>query len=76
MIFDTIPQLVPSSSGLGRWPLSPETRVRNSLGPPIGKSAYGREWGILYIAFQSFLLLEYALQNTMQKTIQFLKEAK
>ncbi len=26
---------VPSSRGLGRWPLTPETGVRFPLGPPI-----------------------------------------
>ena len=30
---------VPSSSGLGRWPLTPETRVRFPLGPPFKPSS-------------------------------------
>ncbi len=30
-------QTVPSSSGLGRWPLTPETRVRFPLGPPFDR---------------------------------------
>lgn len=35
LIFDIIKSLLPSSSGLGHWPLTPATWVRISLGVPI-----------------------------------------
>ena len=53
---------VPSSSGLGRRPLTPETRVRSPLGPPITKSGISSDsqyWAseILALPIRPFRLL-------------------
>jgi hypothetical protein len=43
--------MVPSSSGLGYWPLTPETRVRNPLGLPKKriKLGYPLKAGFLFV---------------------------
>ena len=44
---------VPSSRGLGRWPLTPETGVRFPLGPPIKSSIYGT-FIIFFLVFKFY----------------------